>query len=298
MEKEHLSLNADSSNVRLDVFLFSKFPGYSRSFFQRLIQNGLVTINGAAVDTPHHQVKEGDAIEVDIVIETKELVAEDIPLDIVHEDKDILVVNKSPGMVVHPACGHWTGTLLNALAGYAKGKFKPMLVHRLDKDTSGIIIVAKTEKAKNSMVKQFQGRTIKKMYLVAVKGCVEENKGRIEAPLGRDLDDRLKIVVGPLAKKMSITEFSVLKRSKEYSLLEAYPVTGRTHQIRSHMVYIGHPVLGDSVYDGPSATGGYTFHRQMLHASRIRFTHPSTCKPVEFSAPLPPDMEELWKKAK
>jgi 23S rRNA pseudouridine1911/1915/1917 synthase len=215
-------------------------------------------------------------------------------LNIIYEDDDILILNKDAGIVVHPACGHQTGTILNALAGHAKGKFQPMLVHRLDNDTSGVLVVAKNERAKNSIVKQFQNRAVRKVYLVAVAGCVGENKGRIEAPLGRSPNDRKKIVVGPLAKKMAVTDFVVLKRRKEYSLLEIHPVTGRTHQIRSHMVFIGHPVLGDKTYGGKERIGDRLFLRQMLHAYKIGFNHPGTGKRVEFCAELPVDMHKLF----
>jgi 23S rRNA pseudouridine1911/1915/1917 synthase len=201
-------------------------------------------------------------------------------------------------MVVHPACGHYDDTVLNALYAHAGGKFIPFLVHRLDKDTSGILVIAKNEKAKNSLVKQFEKRAVKKVYMTAVKGNINEDRGRIEAPLGRSPNDRKKIVVGPLAKKNSVTEFKVLFRSRDYSVLEVYPLTGRTHQIRSHMVYIGHPVIGDIYYGGPASSAGRTFVRQMLHARRISFTHPTTGKKVEFEAPVPDDMKGLYNETK
>jgi len=290
-----MNLSADTSGERLDTYLTEKVPGYSRGYFQRLIKSGSVTVNKKNV-TPHYRVRQGDEIELTHIDEKKALVSEKIPLDILYEDKDVLVLNKPPGLVVHPAAGHWTGTLLNALAGYADGKFMPLLVHRLDKDTSGVIIVAKNERAKNSLVKQFQHRAVKKTYLAAVNGEILEQNGLIEAPLGRSGEDRKKIEVGPLAKKMAVTEFTVIKRTREFSLLEVRPVTGRTHQIRSHLAYIGHPVLGDVTYGGPERIGGYTFPRQMLHAYRVSFNHPGTGKRLECSAPLPPDMAQLWEK--
>jgi hypothetical protein len=165
--------------------------------------------------------------------------------------------------------------------------------HRLDKDTSGIMVIAKNERAKHSLVRQFQHRVVKKVYIAAVNGCVSEAKGRIEAPLGRSPEDRKKMTVGPHAKKMAVSEFCVLYRSREFSLLEVSPVTGRTHQIRSHLAYIGHPVLGDTTYGGPQNLDGRIFNRQMLHAYTIAFTQPSTGKTVKFCAPLPPDMTGL-----
>ncbi|MHB9156377.1 MAG: RluA family pseudouridine synthase [Endomicrobiales bacterium] len=289
-----MKIISDTSDVRLDNYLCRAVAGYSRGYFQRLIKGGQATVNGKAVSA-HYAVKAGDEIEFTHVCEEKQIAAEDIPLDVLHEDDDIIVVNKAPGMVVHPACGHQSGTLLNALMGRGRGSYTPLLVHRLDKDTSGVMVVARSERAKNSLVKQFQNRRVKKLYLVAVRGCVAENKGRIDAPLGRSPEDRKKIVVGPLSKKMAVTEFTVARRGRDFSLLEVRPVTGRTHQIRSHMVFIGHPVLGDQAYGGPVRVGEHTFARQMLHAYRIAFTHPSTGKNVEYAAPLPADIAVLWK---
>jgi len=276
-------LTVDSSGERLDVFLSKRFKDYSRSYFQRLIKSGSVTVNGKEV-VPHFEPKPGDTVSIDFVTEQKNIGCEDLPIEIIYEDKDVLVLNKEPGMVVHPACGHPTGTLLNALLGYSKGKFSPFLVHRLDKDTSGVMLVAKNEKAKNSLVKQFQNRKVKKVYLAAVKGMVNEDRGRIEAPLGRSLKDRKKIEVGATANKDAVTEFKVLSRNRVFSLLEVYPHTGRTHQIRSHMAYIGHPVLGDKTYGGPEKIEGRILGRQMLHAFKISFTHPEKHKIVEYSA--------------
>jgi 23S rRNA pseudouridine1911/1915/1917 synthase len=290
-------LNGDTSKERIDSWLSSKFVQYSRGYFQRLIKAGNVKVNGTTTST-HYRVKPDDAIEVELVFDAPGIIIEEkIPLDIVHEDDDIIVVNKPVGLVVHPACGHPTGTLLNALAGHAGGKFYPLLVHRLDKDTSGVMVIAKNERAKNSLVKQFQKRAVKKVYLAAVVGCVLENKGMIEAPLGRSPDDRKKMVVGPLAKKMAVTEFVVVYRSKSLSLIEAHPVTGRTHQIRSHFAYIGHPVLGDRTYGGPEKMDGRLFTRQLLHAHHLTFMHPATGKKVEFTAPPPDDIREIWKEA-
>ncbi len=279
---------------RIDVFLEKRYGVFSRGHYQRLIKTGNVSVNGKPV-VPHYAVKEGDRVVFTAEEQHKDMPAELIPLDIVYEDGDIIAVNKAAGMVVHPACGHESGTLMNALAGYADGKFLPLMVHRLDKDTSGIILTAKNERAKNSLVKQFQKRAIRKTYLAAVHGYIAEKKGRIEAPLGRSPDDRKRMVVGPLADKMAVTEFTVTHRARGVTLLEVHPVTGRTHQIRSHMSYIGHPVLGDVMYGGPEHISEFSFSRHMLHAWRIRFTHSATGKMLELSAPPPPDMISLWK---
>ena len=223
---------------------------------------------------------------------------ENIPLNIVYEDDDIIVINKQADLVVHPSFGHETGTLLNALLYHFKGKCSPFMVHRLDKDTTGAIIFAKNEKSKVSLSKQFQKRTVHKTYVTAVTGTVVEEQGRIEAPLGRSMQNRKIIEVGPLAKKMAITEFKVLSRSRDVSLLEVHIITGRTHQIRSHMKYIGHPVLGDVDYGGSDHLKDVKFTRQMLHSYRVRFTHPVTSKEMEFIAPLPEDMKSLFKNIK
>ncbi len=289
-----MKITVETPAERLDKYVAGAVPSYSRGYFQKLIKSGKVTVNGG-VSTVHYSPKCGDEINIDLEETISTVAPQDIDLEIIYEDADIVVVNKAPGMVVHPACGHWDGTLLNALYGRAKGSYTPFLVHRLDKDTSGIIVAAKNERAKKSLVKQFQNRTIKKVYITVVKGCVSEVKGRIEAPLGRSPNDRQKIVVGPLAKKDGITEFKVIVRTKEYSVLEVYPLTGRTHQIRSHMVYIGHPVLGDKVYGGLDQVGDHTFTRQMLHARRISLTHPDTGKRVVFEAPVPKDMQAILK---
>lgn len=288
----------DKATGRLDVFLAEKYPDYSRGYFQRLIKGGSAKVNGREV-LPSHGVKPGDEITFEFLEAKKEIPSDaDIPLGVIYEDDDVLVVNKQPGLVVHPACGHETGTLLNALVAKAGGKYAPLMVHRLDKDTSGVIVIAKNERAKKSLVKQFQSRAIKKVYLAAVKGEVKDKKGHIEAPLGRSPEDRKKIAVGPNAKKDAITEFTTTFSGKEYSLLEVRPLTGRTHQIRSHLSYIGHPVLGDPTYGGPEKTSSREFKRQMLHAFRITFSHPSKHKRVVFEAPIPDDMKDLLKEGK
>jgi 23S rRNA pseudouridine1911/1915/1917 synthase len=294
MEKKTLQV-IDDAGKRLDVFLSLMYPEYSRGYFQKLIRDGLVRVNGDKT-LPSRKLRHEDRVDVSFVSLRKNLHEEDIPLDIIFEDDDIMVINKQAGLVVHPACGHESGTLLNALSGYAKGRFSPLLVHRLDKDTSGIMVVAKTEKAKNSLVKQFQKRSIKKTYYTIVKGEIRERKGRIEAPLGRSSQDRKRIVVGPLSSKNAVTVFEIVKRNKKYSFLKVFPLTGRTHQIRSHLKYIGHPVVGDAFYGGPVKIDDKVFKRQMLHAYSISFTHPSTSRRLQFTADIPEDMKDCWNK--
>lgn len=281
---------------RVDSFLASVFKDYSRSYFQKLTEKDKIFVNGKPV-LSSYKLKAGD--EVSFEFEKEEsigIVPEKIKLDIIYEDDDVILVNKQPGIVVHPSYGHPTGTLLNALMYHAKGKYNPYLVHRLDKDTSGIIIFAKNEKAKISISKQLQKRTVKKIYYAAVKGTVVESRGRIEAPLGRSKENRKLMSVNPTAKKMAITEFKVIERKDDFTLVEVRIITGRTHQIRSHMQYINHPVIGDAQYGGPEKVDGKEFARQMLHAYSVTFTHPKTCKTVEFKAELPKDMKEIFKK--
>lgn len=280
---------------RLDCFMNKQHQEYSRTYFQKMIKDGKLLVNGRQV-LPSYKVKNND--EISYVLEesaTVLLKPEKIPLNIIYEDDDIIILNKQAGIVVHPSYGHETGTLLNALLWHLKGKCNPFMVHRLDKDTTGAIIFAKNEKSKVSLSKQFQKRAVKKIYITAVCGIVLEEKGRIEAPLGRSMKNRKIIEVGPLAKKMAVTEFKVLSRNRDLSLLEVHIITGRTHQIRSHMKYIGHPVLGDIDYGGSTSINNIDFNRQMLHSYRITFTHPSKGKLTEFVADIPDDMKDLFK---
>ncbi|MBQ3834911.1 MAG: RluA family pseudouridine synthase [Elusimicrobia bacterium] len=283
----------DNLTERLDCYLNNLHKDYSRTYFQNMIKDGKVLVNSKKVH-PSYKAKKDDVIEYEIE-ETAPITlkAEKIPLDIIYEDDDIIVINKQADLVVHPSYGHETGTLLNALLYHFKNKISPFMVHRLDKDTTGAIIFAKNEKAKVSLSKQFQKRTINKTYIAAVTGAVLEENGRIEAPLGRSLANRKIIEVGPLAKKMAITEFKVLSRNRDMSLLQVHIITGRTHQIRSHMKYIGHPVLGDIAYGGSDHIGDMKFTRQMLHSYRIIFTHPVTSKQMDLVAPLPKDMKKI-----
>ncbi|MDR2427962.1 MAG: RluA family pseudouridine synthase [Endomicrobium sp.] len=282
---------------RVDLYLASLYKDYSRSYFQKLTDKQKIFANGKLV-LASHKLKRGDVISFEFEKEEKlQIEPEKIKLDIIYEDDDIILVNKQAGIVVHPSYGHPSGTLLNALMAHSKGKYNPYLVHRLDKDTSGLIIFAKNEKSKISISKQLQNRAVKKIYLAAVKGTITENKGRIEAPLGRSPQNRKLMSVNPLAKKMAVSEFKVLARRDGYTLVEVRIITGRTHQIRSHMKYINHPVVGDQQYGGSEVCiDGKKYSRQMLHAYCVTFTHPRTSKTVEFKAELPNDINEIFKK--
>jgi 23S rRNA pseudouridine1911/1915/1917 synthase len=282
---------------RADSYLSSIYKNYSRSYFRKLTNSQKVFVNDKIISASR-KLKRGDIITVEF--EKKLYIKpEKIKIDIIYEDDDIVVVNKQFGIVVHPSYGHQSGTMLNALMGHSTGKYSLYLVHRLDKDTSGVIVFAKNEKAKMSISEQFQERVVKKTYYAAVKGIIAENRGIIEAPLGRSPQNRKLISVNPLAKKTAITEFRVIERKDDYTLLKVRIITGRTHQIRSHMKYINHPVIGDKQYGGPEITiGTKKCERQMLHAYDITFTHPSTSKTVKFTAQLPNDMKGIFNSAK
>jgi 23S rRNA pseudouridine1911/1915/1917 synthase len=280
---------------RVDSYLASIYTEYSRSYFQKLTDKQKIFVNDKHA-LASHKLKKGDIVSFEFDNEKKlQIEPEKIKLGIIYEDDDVIIVNKQPGIVVHPSYGHPTSTLLNALMARSKGKYNPYLVHRLDKDTSGLIIFAKNEKSKISISKQLQKRTVKKVYLAAVKGIIVENKGRIEAPLGRSPQNRKLMSVNALAKKMAISEFKVLARRDGYTLVEVRIITGRTHQIRSHMKYINHPVVGDRQYGGSEVSvDGKKYDRQMLHARRVTFTHPRTSRAVEFEAELPNEMKKIF----
>ncbi|GHT61931.1 pseudouridine synthase [Endomicrobiia bacterium] len=280
---------------RVDIYLASIYKDYSRSYFQKLTDKQKVFVNGRSV-LSSYKLKHNDTIAFEFEKEAKlSIKPEKIKLNIVYEDDDIVIVNKQSGIVVHPSYGHPSGTLLNALMAHSKGKYNPYLVHRLDKDTSGLIIFAKNEKSKISISKQLHKRAVKKMYYAAVKGTIVEHKGRIEAPLGRSPQNRKLMSVNPLAKKMAVTEFNVIARKDGYTLVEVRIITGRTHQIRSHMQYINHPIVGDQQYSGPKVIDGKCYGRQMLHAHKLTLTHPKTSKTINFTAELPYDMKEIFK---
>jgi len=283
----------DNNQERIDCFMNRKCSGYSRTYFKNLIKSGNLFVNGKEV-SPNYKLKISDKITYTLSDKPAfSMEPEKIPLNIIYEDNDIIVLNKQAGIVVHQSYGHESGTLLNALMYHLKNN-PPFMVHRLDKDTTGAIIFAKNQKAKVSLSKQFQKRTVYKIYITAVCGIIQEDKGRIEAPLGRSQKNRKIIEVGPLAKKQAITEFKVLARNNGITLLAVHIITGRTHQIRSHMKYIGHPVLGDVTYGGSQSLNGVNFNRQMLHSYKIKFSHPCSGRTLELIADIPGDMKNLF----
>ncbi len=281
----------EESKQRLDAYIAKQNIGISRTMVQKLLEEGTITVNGKE-EKASYKIKEQDCIAIQIPEPKKvEIKEEDIPLDIIYEDEDIIVVNKPKGLVVHPANGNPDGTLVNAIMAICKeslsgigGELRPGIVHRLDKDTSGLLIVAKHDKSHIAMSEQIKNHEVKKIYWALVRGIVKENEATIHMPIGRSDKDRKKMAVRKDGKD-AITHFQVLKRYKDTTLLEIQLETGRTHQIRVHMAEIGYPVIGDSVYsNGKNAFG---VEGQMLHAKKLVFAHPITQKEMQLEAPLP-----------
>ncbi len=295
MDKK-LQLTVSEGGERVDKYVAGEVPSLSRSQVQDLIARGLITVNGIEVK-PSQRLKEGDSVGVIVPpAEEVELVPERIPLRIVYEDEDLVVVDKPPGLVVHPAAGHQRGTLLNALL--ARYPDLPLdeekrsgIVHRLDKDTSGLIVVARSRDAREHLQAQFKAREVLKVYLSLVEGVVEPRNGVIEASIGRDSRDRKRMAVVRSGGRRAVTEFRVLERLGEYTLLETRPRTERTHQVRVHLAFLGHPVVGDSVYGHRKQRLG--LERQFLHAHRLAFRHPSSDRQVDLVSELPPDLERV-----
>jgi 23S rRNA pseudouridine1911/1915/1917 synthase len=287
---------ADSPGVRLDKFVGDRCPELSRTHAQKLIAAGSITVNGRPA-RPSLKLAVGDRVAVSIPPESPfPLSPEAIPLKIVYEDSDLLVVDKPAGLPVHPAPGHPAHTLVNAVLAHlpalAEGdaSLRPGIVHRLDKDTSGLIIVAKNRPAHENLSDQFKSRSVSKSYTVLVKGKLAPTSGIIEAAIGRDPRNRQRMAVVSKGREAR-TEYRVLKYLGDFTLLEIRPQTGRTHQIRVHLAAIGFPVLGDATYGVTSPR----LSRQFLHASRLGFSLPSTGRYVEFTSPLPPDLEQALK---
>ena len=283
---------------RLDVFIAALFPELSRTAVQKLINDGQVRLNGAPAERGSRKIQAGDQVELEVPAPVEfTLVQEEIPLEIYYEDHDLVVVNKPRGMVVHPAGGHERGTLVNALLAHCQdlsginGVMRPGIVHRLDKDTSGLLMVAKNDAAHHSLAGQLQNRQVKRRYLALVHGVIRENSGRVEAPIGRDPRDRQKMAVTHQNAKEALTYYQVLERYAGYTWLELRLATGRTHQIRVHLAYIGRPVAGDPRY-GPNKPA-FGLAGQFLHAHNLGFNHPTTGAYLEFTAPLPPELQTI-----
>ena len=281
----------DLNNVRIDSYL-DDLMDMSRSKIQKLIKEGLITVNDKKVKA-NYLVKIGDKIVVkDDLCYDDNVEAEDIDLDIVYEDDDLLVINKASGMVVHPAAGHYSGTLVNALLYkfdiHTKDKLRPGIVHRLDKDTSGLMLVAKNDYILDKLSSMIANKEVERHYLALVDGVIQHDTGTIDAPIGRDINNRQKMMVTDKDAKEAITHFKVLERFKKNTLIECKLETGRTHQIRVHMAYIGFPIVNDPVYNKKKSTD----FGQMLHSKSIKFNHPRTGKELYFEVEPPKEFLE------
>ena len=295
---ETIEILCDTAGVRIDKYI--EIDGITRSQIQKLIDEGNVLVNGNTVKT-NYKLKTNDVISVTIPDpEYANITPEDIPLDIVYEDSSLLVVNKPQGMVVHPACGNYSGTLVNALMHHCKeslsginGVMRPGIVHRIDKDTSGLLLVAKTNEAHLPLAQQIKDKTVKREYECIVCGNVTAKKGTIDAPIGRHPTSRLKMAVTPSNSKHAVTHFEVIEYLNNATHMCCRLETGRTHQIRVHMQYIGYPVAGDPVY---ASKNPYNLKGQALHAKTIGFVHPVTNEYMEFTQPAPDYFYQLIEK--
>ena len=296
-----LTLTADREGERLDAFLARSVPGLTRSAAQKLLEDGAVTLSGRPGKKNDRTVV---GIEVSVTLpqpEPLDVLPQNIPLDVVYEDDDVIVVNKPVGMVVHPAPGHPDGTLVNALLYHCgsslsgiNGVLRPGIVHRIDRDTSGLIIAAKNDRAHLALAAQLQDHTLARVYEAVAVGNLKEDSGTVDAPIGRHPVDRKKMAVDRKNGRPAVTHWSVLARYPGYTRVECRLETGRTHQIRVHMASIGHPLLGDVVYGSKKPFPGLA--GQCLHAKRLRFLHPSTGEPVEVECPLPQWFTDVLKK--
>ena len=300
MKEMKFTVESLGAGSRIDKYIAVKLgEGYSRTYVKFLMESGFVHVNGEEVK-PRYIVSEGEEIILEMPPpEASDIEPENIPIDILYEDEWIIVLNKPAGMVVHPGAGNRGGTLVNALLYHCENladtgdEFRPGIVHRLDKDTSGIMVVAKTDRALRSLAKQFQQRTIKKRYVALVAGRVEMDNGVVDAPLARHAVDRRKMDIEYEGGKEARTVYHVVRRFKNFTVLKLDLETGRTHQIRVHMKHLGYPILGDTTYGGRGKMS-----RQALHSEALTFTHPDTGKTLEFTVPLPKDMKDFVENAR
>ncbi len=300
--RETLTVPPESAGARVDKFLADTLAHVTRSRLKKLFDDGLVMLNGALAK-PSAKVKDGDSVSVEIPSVTPTSAQpEDIHLDVVYEDADIIVINKPVGMVVHPAVGHFTGTLVHALLSHCGsslsgigGEERPGIVHRIDKDTTGLIAVAKNDEAHLALSRQLEERTLSRTYIAVVKGSPKSPEGVVEANIGRHPKDRKKMATLKTGGRVAVTKYKTLQtlqKLQKASVLAVSLVTGRTHQIRVHMAHINCPVIGDPDY---SREGKYPIRRQALHAWKMKLTHPRTGEAMEFTAPIPKDMADLIK---
>ena len=295
---QRLTVSPEEAGVSIDKYLTEQLPDITRSYLQKLLKDGSVQMNGKSVKTST-KTASGAVIELTITEpEEPEILPEDIPLDILYEDSDVILINKPKDMVVHPAAGHYTGTLVNALMYHCKGDLsgingvlRPGIVHRIDKDTTGVLIICKNDKAHNALAEQLKEHSITRKYRAIVCGNLKEDEGTVDAPLGRHPQDRKKMAIVRTGGKRAVTHYRVLERFGNYTYIECQLETGRTHQIRVHMASLGHPLLGDEVYGRVKSP--FNREGQTLHAMVLGFIHPTTGEYMEFEAPLPEYFEKL-----
>lgn len=302
MQEYHFQISEELEGERIDKALSLLMDSLSRSFIAKLIRDGLVSVNQKAIKSSY-TVKTDDEVVFTLPPSVQpDIVAENIPLEILFEDKDVIVINKPKGMVVHPAAGHYSGTLVNALMYHCgddlsgiNGVMRPGIVHRIDMDTTGSIIVCKNDIAHNHIAAQLKEHSITRKYHAICHGVIKEDSGTINKPIGRHPNDRKKMAVNDKNGKEAITHFKVLERFRDYTYIECQLETGRTHQIRVHMSSIGHPLLGDEVY-APGRKHNFHLNGQTLHAKILGFQHPSTNEYIETDAPLPEYFKNLLNK--
>lgn len=294
-----IDVSDEETGERIDSFLSGKTE-FTRTRIQQLIKDRNITVNGKPTKSSY-KIEENDEIAIEVPeVETTEIKPENIKIDIVYEDSDIAVINKQAGLVVHPAHGHYSGTLVNAILYHIKdlsginGEIRPGIVHRLDKDTSGLIVIAKNDKVHTALTEMFQEKKIRKTYLAILKGKLNKSEGKIVTQIGRDKNDRKKMtVIDDITKgKNAITNYRVISQNNLFTLVKVNIETGRTHQIRVHMRYLGYPILGDSVYGRKDNE-----KRQMLHAYKLEFIHPVTGRQMEFIGEIPEDFQKALKKS-
>lgn len=297
----HLDTDENWMDERIDKFLSAQLPEQSRSYLQKIIKEGSVLVNGSSVKASY-RMDDQDEVTIDLPeLKEPEIEAENIPLDILYEDDDLLMVNKPKGMVVHPSVGHTTGTLVNAVMYHCKedlsginGVMRPGIVHRIDKDTTGVLVICKNDKAHNFVAEQLKEHSITRKYRAIVNGVIKEDEGTVNAPIGRHPTERKKMAINEKNGKHAVTHYRVLERFANHTYIECQLETGRTHQIRVHMASLHHPLLGDTVYG--SQKNPYHLEGQTLHAMVLGLIHPSNGSYLEVTAPLPEYFQKLLKR--
>jgi len=295
MEEKKIKVEKKDQGKRIDKYLAAEFDDLSRAFIQKLIAEGKITVNGNLVDKSY-RIDVGELLKIIVEAKESEIKAVEMELDIVYEDQDIIVINKNADRVVHPAPGHYNDTIVNAMLAHVdnlsaiNGVKRPGIVHRLDKDTSGLLIVAKNDKSHKNLAQQFKKRSVEKYYYALIEGNLVYEKGKIDAPIGRDPNNRKKMAVRKHHSKNAVSRFKIIEEFKNHTLVEVKIETGRTHQIRVHFSYLDYPVVGDKKYGSKDELGA---KRQLLHAKRLIITHPRTGEKMDFEAELKSDFKAI-----